>query len=165
MIAKFNNHVVQSDGDELQIQIRYADTQEQKALKQQTQAARHFRSVEYEYATQALRLSSRAGSVESNMHSANEFEQYHGNNGANVNVHAYGQRWTPHTMRKMLGRQSLAGSTPYSKPGATPLAQINVAATPDSNTDDGTPLKSAGKSPVSVKASSPVDSVATLEQH
>lgn len=47
----FNNHTITSNGEELQIQIRYADTQEQKSLKQQTQAARQFRSAEYELAT------------------------------------------------------------------------------------------------------------------
>lgn len=55
MIKQFNNYTLGSGSDELQIQIRYADTQEQKSLKQQTQAARQFRSAEYEFATQAWR--------------------------------------------------------------------------------------------------------------
>lgn len=48
VIRTFNNHTIKSAGEDLQMQIRYADTQEQKSLKQQTQAARQFRSAEYE---------------------------------------------------------------------------------------------------------------------
>lgn len=49
VIRTFNNHTIKAAGEELQIQIRYADTQEQKSLKLQTQAARQFRSAEYEF--------------------------------------------------------------------------------------------------------------------
>ncbi|KAK8162096.1 hypothetical protein IWX90DRAFT_289425 [Phyllosticta citrichinensis] len=51
VIKKFNNTpVTVSDGEEEHtIQIRYADTQEQKILKQQTAAARQFRAAEFEY--------------------------------------------------------------------------------------------------------------------
>ena len=52
VIRDFNNHTVAKDGCEpLKIQIRYADTPEQKALKQQTTAARQYRSAEYESQT------------------------------------------------------------------------------------------------------------------
>ncbi|KAM3424424.1 hypothetical protein BST61_g6429 [Cercospora zeina] len=48
VIKTFNNHTIKTAAEELQVQIRYADTQEQKSLKQQTQAARQFRSAEYD---------------------------------------------------------------------------------------------------------------------
>jgi hypothetical protein len=74
VIKKFNNYKVNVSGEEYTIQIRFADTQEQKHLKQQTAAARQFRSAEYEYATQAHKAgySSSRGSYASN----NEFETY-----------------------------------------------------------------------------------------
>jgi hypothetical protein len=74
VIKKFNNYKVNVGGEEYTIQIRFADTQEQKQLKQQTAAARQFRSAEYEYATQAHKAgySSSRGSYVSN----NEFETY-----------------------------------------------------------------------------------------
>ena len=74
VIKKFNNYKVNVAGEEYTIQIRFADTQEQKQLKQQTAAARQFRSAEYEYATQAHKAgySSSRGSYASN----NEFETY-----------------------------------------------------------------------------------------
>ncbi|KAF2860355.1 hypothetical protein K470DRAFT_217213 [Piedraia hortae CBS 480.64] len=76
VIKTFGNHALQAGDEELQIQIRFADTQEQKALKQQTQAARLFRSAEYEYATQTLRqggLSLQPGSQDG---PSSDFSQY-----------------------------------------------------------------------------------------
>ena len=52
IIKSFNNRPVEANGEEHIMQIRFADTQEQKHLKQTTAAARQFRSAEYEYATQ-----------------------------------------------------------------------------------------------------------------
>ena len=52
IIKSFNNTPVSKPGEEEHcIQIRYADTEQQKWLKQQTAAARQFRTAEYEYAT------------------------------------------------------------------------------------------------------------------
>lgn len=54
------------------IQIRYADTPQQKNLKQHTTAARQFRSAEYEYATQNWRRYDGPGQSEAQ----NEFENF-----------------------------------------------------------------------------------------
>ncbi|KAK4544329.1 hypothetical protein LTR36_004220 [Oleoguttula mirabilis] len=89
VIRTFNNHTIKSAGEELQMQIRYADTQEQKSLKQQTQAARSFRSAEYEFATQAWRqgrLYTGPTVHDTPTSSGNEFEQYLGGG-------VQGQRW------------------------------------------------------------------------
>ena len=52
VIKDFNNTpVAKTEGEEHLIQIRFADTPEQKALKQQTTAARQYRSAEYESQT------------------------------------------------------------------------------------------------------------------
>ena len=54
IINNFNNSAVsKAGGEEHTIQIRYADTAEQKMLKQRTAAARQFRTAEYEYGVQA----------------------------------------------------------------------------------------------------------------
>lgn len=54
VIKTFNNKAVQkADGEEHCIQIRFADTPEQKALKAQTTAARQYRTAEYESQTQS----------------------------------------------------------------------------------------------------------------
>lgn len=55
VIKAFNNKTVTALGEEYTVQIRYADTQEQKHLKQTTAAARQFRTAEYEFATQTRR--------------------------------------------------------------------------------------------------------------
>jgi len=54
IIRQFNNTPVFSKrgGEEYLIQLRFADTSEQKALKQQTAAARQYRTAEYESQTQ-----------------------------------------------------------------------------------------------------------------
>lgn len=87
VVKQFNNHPIPSHGEEHTIQIRYADSQEQKQLKQQTAAARQFRSAEYEYATQAHkqgaymgggRLSPYSALSHENINPANEFEAYLG---------------------------------------------------------------------------------------
>lgn len=54
IIKNFNNSAVsKAAGEEHIIQIRFADTAEQKMLKQRTAAARQFRTAEYEYGVQA----------------------------------------------------------------------------------------------------------------
>ncbi|KAF2273047.1 uncharacterized protein EI97DRAFT_193193 [Westerdykella ornata] len=59
IIRKFNNTPVSMPGgEEHLIQIRYADTQEQKMLKQQTAAGRVFRAAEYEVGVAQVRAMS-----------------------------------------------------------------------------------------------------------
>ena len=54
VIKNFNNKAIQKgDSEEYNVQIRYADTPEQKALKAQTTAARQYRTAEYESQTQS----------------------------------------------------------------------------------------------------------------
>lgn len=98
MIKKFNNHAIKSGNETLNIQIRYADTQEQKSLKQQTQAARQFRSAEYEYATQYARR----GIPFTGARGENEFSQALGGQSA---VPIQNQRWAQSAIR---GRSPLA---------------------------------------------------------
>ena len=130
VIKSFNNHTIKSSGDDLLIQIRYADTQEQKSLKQQTQAARQFRSAEYEYATQAWRQGRLplAGSTAHADSNANEFNQYLGGAAA---VPIQGQRWAQSALRQVPGRSPL-GALPNNT-GIThqPLVQINVGSSSD----------------------------------
>ena len=167
VIKTFNNHTIQSAGEELQIQIRYADTQEQKSLKQQTQAARQFRSAEYEYATQAWRQGRLpyAGSTAHESTNANEFEQYLG---TTAGVPIQGQRWAQSAMRQLPGRSPL-GNVPYNSTSQPPLVQINVA----SGNDNGhatlqgeisADTKAAVTSPAAVQTNSPVDSATASEQ-
>lgn len=142
VIKTFNNTNIKSQGEDLQIQIRFADTQEQKSLKQQTQAARQFRSAEYEYATQAWRqgrLPYAGTTLNEQPGNSNEFEQYMG---GNASVPIQGQRWAQSAIRQIPGRSPL-GSTQYNaaSQSQTPLVQINVAGTSDrqiKSEDEGT---------------------------
>ncbi|SMR61684.1 unnamed protein product [Zymoseptoria tritici ST99CH_3D1] len=161
VIKTFNNHTISSGGEEMQIQIRYADTQEQKSLKQQTQAARQFRSAEYEYATQAWRQGRLpyAGSNTHDGQNSNEFDQYLGTTPA---VPIQGQRWAQSAIRQMPGRSPL-GAVPYT-PNA---AQLNVTTKTDGQatpTDAGADSKPATGSPATAQATTTVDSVAPAEQ-
>ncbi|KAL9061164.1 MAG: hypothetical protein Q9162_000309 [Coniocarpon cinnabarinum] len=73
VIQDFNNRAVsKADGEKYNIQIRYADTPEQKALKQQTTAARQYRSAEYESQTSQTPDSAFVPHI----NGANDFEQY-----------------------------------------------------------------------------------------
>ncbi|KAF2859875.1 hypothetical protein K470DRAFT_282388 [Piedraia hortae CBS 480.64] len=112
VIKKFGNHTLQSGDEELQIQIRFADTQEQKTLKQQTQAARQFRSAEYEYATQALRQGGL--SLSSGQDGLGEFDQYLNTTAPTTIV---GQRLAAFVPRTVTGRSPLSvGATAYAPP-------------------------------------------------
>lgn len=162
VIKIFNNHTIKTAGEELQVQIRYADTQEQKSLKQQTQAARQFRSAEYEYATQAWRqgrLPYAGSTVHDTNQNTNEFDQYLGTTPA---VPIQGQRWAQSAIRQVPGRSPL-GAVPFTNAAQPPLVQINVAAGAENQT--GTPettvdAKPAVASPATALAHSPVDSAA-----
>lgn len=79
-------------GEEHIIQIRYADTHEQKMLKQQTAAARQFRAAEFEYGClqagrgsllhSAERLHSASPATTDHTGTTNDFEQFmQGGNG------------------------------------------------------------------------------------
>lgn len=80
------------NGEEHLIQIRFADTQDQKNLKQQTAAARQFRTAEYEFATQGhtwgqLNPLSRVHGVPSGpMGQAHDFESYLANSTRSVSL-------------------------------------------------------------------------------
>jgi hypothetical protein len=112
VIQTFNNTTIKHNGEDLQMQIRYADTQEQKSLKQQTQAARQFRSAEYEYATQAWRRAPQYVSPTSrdNQQHGNEFDQYLQ---ASSGAMPQGQRWVSPTLRRSPLGASIA-QTPTS---------------------------------------------------
>ena len=166
VIKDFNNFTIQSAGEEMQIQIRYADTQEQKSLKQQTQAARQFRSAEYEFATQAWRQGRLpfAGSTDHANNSTNEFEQYLGTTGVPIQ----GQRWAQSAIRHLPGRSPL-GTGQYNNASQQPSVQIIVASGSDggvatSQTETGTDAKPIVAASTSVPHNSPVDSAAASEQ-
>ena len=166
VIKDFNNHAIQSGEEELQIQIRFADTQEQKSLKQQTQAARQFRSAEYEYATQAWRQGRipYAGTTMNDNSNANEFEQYLGTNAGPIQ----GQRWAQSAVRQLPGRSPLSTSS-YNSTSQPPVVQINVAPAGEgtqaqSSSDDTADVKAPVTSPATVQAVSPVDSATASEQ-
>lgn len=164
VIKSYNNNTV----EENQVQIRYADTQEQKSLKQQTQAARQFRSTEYEYATQAWRqgkLPYTGTTLNDNVstNTGNEFEQYLG---TNATVPFQSQRWAQSAIRHAPGRSPL-GALPYTSsaaPTQTPTAPVSVTATKDGQAscgDDAAPdTKPISTSPATAHANSPVTSAA-----
>lgn len=165
VIKTFNNHSIKTGGEELQVQIRYADTHEQKSLKQQTQAARQFRSAEYEFATQAWRQGRLpfAGTTVNDTPGVNEFEQYLGTAAA---VPIQGQRWAQSALRQVPGRSPLGG-LPYTNGSQPPLVQINVAAGAEGEqskaaADLGADSKAVVSSPVTVQAICKDDSAAAI---
>ncbi|QIW99069.1 hypothetical protein AMS68_004587 [Peltaster fructicola] len=109
VIKSFNSQAMDEGAEDAQIQIRYADTQEQKQLKQQTHAARQFRSQEYEYATQAWRQGrmTSVGSSDGDYKSisSGDFDQY-----LNTVSAAPSQRWSNN---KALPGRSPLGGVPY----------------------------------------------------
>ncbi|KAF1985068.1 hypothetical protein K402DRAFT_335392 [Aulographum hederae CBS 113979] len=88
VIRDYNNKAIPARAGEEEhiIQIRYADTHEQKALKQQTAAARSFRAAEFEYGVAQARsfgllgpmpMPERASGLTPSEHdAANEFESF-----------------------------------------------------------------------------------------
>jgi hypothetical protein len=161
VIKTFNNRTIPTATEELQVQIRYADTQEQKSLKQQTQAARQFRSAEYEYATQAWRQGRLlyAGTTLNDNASTkgNEFEQYLGNNAA---VPFQNQRWAQSAVRHAPGRSPL-GAVPFTNAQTqTQSTQGDVTSATDANSsprdDSAVDTKPLATSPATAHANSPV---------
>lgn len=165
VIKTFNNHTIHANGEDLQIQIRYADTHEQKVLKQQTQAARQFRSAEYEYATQAWRQGRLpyAGTTvhEASSATGNEFDQYLG---TTANIPIQGQRWAQSAIRTPRGEVAQA---PYNTNTNQSAAQTDATAGAENNAPpigkdseiDTKPVVTASNDAVA----SPVDSAAASE--
>lgn len=140
--------------------IRFADTQEQKSLKQQTQAARQFRSAEYEYATAFWRQNrlpaSGTTAVGPDNNSTNELDTYLG---TAASVPITGQRWHQSAIRQV----SQVPARPYAGPAApSPLVQINVAgATTDDQAGPSETVvdsKSVATSPATTHAGTPITS-------
>ncbi|KAK3070801.1 hypothetical protein LTR53_009806 [Teratosphaeriaceae sp. CCFEE 6253] len=157
VIRTFNNHAIQSNGEELLVQIRFADTQEQKALKQQTQAARQFRSAEYEYATRAWRQGRLpyAGTTLHQTTSPNEFDQYLGTT-ANVPIH--GQRWAQSAVRHVAAHGPATSFTGTSQP----FVQAEAASGAERKVEDAD-TKQTIASPATAAVNSPVDSAVASE--
>ncbi|KAK3709466.1 hypothetical protein LTR37_010839 [Vermiconidia calcicola] len=153
VIRIFNNHSIKSNGEELQVQIRYADTQEQKSLKQQTQAARQFRSAEYEMASTLWRQGRLPFAGTTETPNENEFNQYLG---TTPNVPIQNQRWAQNATRALPGRSPLGG-LPNSNTTQAPLASGTDGGHVTSPADT-TDTKPAVTSPATVHATSPVDS-------
>ncbi|EME40619.1 hypothetical protein DOTSEDRAFT_65305 [Dothistroma septosporum NZE10] len=157
VIKTFNNHTIKSQGEELQVQIRFADTQEQKQLKQQTQAARHFRSQEYEYATQAWRqgrLPYAGSTVHDTNQNGNEFDQYLGTTPA---IPIHGQRWAQSAIRQVPGRSPLGG-LPYNGSSQAPLGDAVPGAEAKAASSSGTVVDSKPITGSSTGIDSPVAS-------
>lgn len=156
MIEHFSNHTIKSGEEELQIQIRFADTQEQKSLKQQTQAARQFRSAEYEYATQAWRQARLpyAGSASHDNSTVNDFDQYLGTTAA---VPIQGQRWAQSAIRQMPPRGAV--STTQTAPGVA-----KVESEDDSLPATSPKINIEAVSPERAKITSPLDATSASEQ-
>lgn len=146
-----------SDGETTQIQIRYADTQEQKTLKQQTQAARRFRSEEYEFATQAWRQG-RLPAAGSTNQTGTEFDQFLGTTAA---VPIHGQRWAQYGGgRGLLGRSPLGGLPPATTTQA-PLVQVTIK--PDSDAGQATAGAESTEAKVTITSPSSVEVPALAE--
>ncbi|PNS18838.1 hypothetical protein CAC42_5377 [Sphaceloma murrayae] len=134
IIREFNNKVIQHNGEDHTIQIRYADTQEQKHLKQTTAAARQFRSAEYEYATQAHRQGWRPehnlGSPANMAPAGGDFENYISQNASFAAKGYVDPTWRPLGQRTPLGLMS-PNSTNVRRNGSvsinsTPLAKVTT---------------------------------------
>lgn len=159
VIKTFNNRTIPTATEELQVQIRYADTQEQKSLKQQTQAARQFRSAEYEYATQAYRQGRLpyAGTTlnDSASSKGNEFEQFLGHGAA---VPFQNQRWAQSAVRHAApGRSPLGAFTSNQTQVQATQDDTDSGKDADRNTreDSAVDVKPASTSPATAHANSP----------
>lgn len=138
----FNNKTIDSHGEEVQMQIRYADTQEQKHLKQSVHAARQFRSAECkseascvsqtsadsredEYATSAWRqghlpyVGTTLNEVPNPPTASTEFDQYLG---TTAGVPIQNQRWAQ--QRAFPARQPYMSQGPSSQLHATNTAGV-----------------------------------------
>lgn len=163
MIKVYNNFTIKApNGEELQIQLRYADTQSQKEFKQSTHAARQFRSAEYEFATQSWRTGRPLSSTDKQ--TGNEFEQYLG---TAPGVPIQGQRWAQHGGLGGAGRSPL-GALPSTNSMPPPAVQVDVAAGKENvQTGVGTDAvdnKPEVTSPATVQGSNNGDSGAVSDQ-
>lgn len=173
VIRTFNNKTITPNGEDHTIQIRYADTQEQKHLKQTTAAARQFRSAEYEFATQAHRswlngsaLPSPTDGQENGTRSLNEFEAYLGHQagytGRGQNSSDPGWRTVGHRSplsvispnhNKVARVPASASSAPPLKGSGSDTNEGGVALSGDSN---GTSVGGTDGSPSRVRSSKDV---------
>jgi len=152
VVRAFNNKTIEFNDEEHTIQIRYADTQEQKQLKQQTAAARQFRSAEYEYATQAHKSGWPAGRQQYPQADRNEFENFLG---TNVGVPIHNQRWAQAAWRQGNQHRSPLATIPYNTANIR-STQMSGQSTPVAKSHAATPRK-AGVSIKVDKAEAAID--------
>ncbi|KAL9072752.1 MAG: hypothetical protein Q9157_004979 [Trypethelium eluteriae] len=150
IIKSYNNTPVSKPSEEEHsIQIRYADTEQQKWLKQQTAAARQFRTAEYEYATANRRWMPAATRLDGTTNpaisttSGNELESY-----LAATTGASGPRYVPPPFRQQMPtRQPL--STIHSQQAMPSVQQTKIKAEPGNEqnvpVDIGTENKSGLK--------------------
>ncbi|KAF2010012.1 hypothetical protein BU24DRAFT_400627 [Aaosphaeria arxii CBS 175.79] len=156
IIKKFNNTPVSKPGTEEHIiQIRYADTHEQKLLKQQTAAGRVFRAHEYEVGVaqaRALSAPDRFLSISPEQHSSvNEFEMFlqRQSNGAPfVPNQRYRQPYAPAVP------STLGTARPTMPPMLLSAAQVPGKAGRDGSDDEGVENKPSPATPAKTAASS-----------
>jgi hypothetical protein len=184
IIKDFNNTpVAKPGGEEHVIQIRYADTAEQKMLKQRTAAARQFRTAEYEYGVQARNYGmvspQRLSGLTSEQHdAADEFENFlHRNNGYVITqtvrdasltdmtlFRVFDHRYS-HPMLRQLSPHPAVAAVPTIRSSQVPVPHVNlpVVVKAENSSESGaeapeapaTPVKPHGnKSSVSSRASS-----------
>ncbi|KAF2143711.1 uncharacterized protein K452DRAFT_224763 [Aplosporella prunicola CBS 121167] len=130
IIRKYNNTPVRVPGGEDHvIQIRYSDTQEQKALKQQTAAARQFRAAEFEYGVLQSRASTgqlmapeqRLSSLTpADRDAANEFENFLAQANTQNNTNRYDR------FRPFVARSSASVPNTLSQSPKTNLPAVKV---------------------------------------
>ena len=140
------------NGEEHLIQIRYADTHEQKMLKQQTAAGRVFRAAEYEVGVaqaRALGTPDRydtVSPVSPVSHSAgSEFETF-------MQRGAYRQPWAP----------AIPSTLGTSRPAVYQLAQSGAVKSDDGASEQGIDTKTNPATPV--KADKTADSPARQDE-
>ncbi|OSS45011.1 hypothetical protein B5807_09365 [Epicoccum nigrum] len=136
VIKKFHNTPVSKpNGEEHLIQIRYADTHEQKMLKQQTAAGRVFRAAEYEVGVaqaRALGTPDRYDTVSPISHSAgSEFETF-------MQRGVYRQPWAP----------AIPSTLGTSRPAVYQMAQSGAIKSDDGGSEQGIDIKTNPATPV-----------------
>lgn len=135
-------------------------------MKQQTQAARQFRSAEYEYATQAWRrerMPHLTGSAVHDLPNATEFDQYVG---TTASVPIEGQRWIKPALSKFTaGRTPLSASTcAYASQGQPgPAIAAPVSQQVGEGEDSGVDMKPVKSSPKAIQSSGLEAAVPTTE--
>jgi hypothetical protein len=141
--------VSKPNGEEHLIQIRYADTHEQKMLKQQTAAGRVFRAAEYEVGVaqaRALGTPDRYDTVSPVSHSAgSEFETF-------MQRNVYRQPWAP----------AIPSTLGTSRPAVYQMAQSGAVKSDDGASEQGIDTNTNPATPV--KADKTTDSPARQDE-